>query len=108
MSRHVGTSDILAGQDLTTAVTAIYWRSPRAISGRHHKSIEENGRIHMTSRSWIVGVLALAFSAWSAPAIAQVDRASVTGTVRDASQARDARGDRHPEAHRDQQHRRRW
>ena len=41
----------------------------------------------MTSRSWIVGVLALAFFAWSAPALAQVDRASVTGTVRDASQA---------------------
>ena len=40
----------------------------------------------MTSRSWIVGVLALAFIASSAPAIAQVDRASLTGTVRDASQ----------------------
>ncbi len=40
----------------------------------------------MTTRSWIVGVLALAFIASSAPVIAQVDRASLTGTVRDASQ----------------------
>ena len=41
----------------------------------------------MTTRSWIVGLLALAFIASSSPVIAQVDRASLTGTVRDTSQA---------------------
>lgn len=41
----------------------------------------------MTPRSWIMGALILAFVASSAPVTAQVDRASLTGTVRDASQA---------------------
>ncbi|HVL66163.1 MAG TPA: TonB-dependent receptor [Vicinamibacterales bacterium] len=41
----------------------------------------------MTTRAWIVGVVAAVCLATAAPAGAQVDRASVTGIVRDASQA---------------------
>ena len=41
----------------------------------------------MTTRSWTISVLAAALIAFSTPAIAQVDRASVIGTIRDASQA---------------------
>ncbi|HXG69681.1 MAG TPA: TonB-dependent receptor [Gemmatimonadaceae bacterium] len=40
----------------------------------------------MTTRAWIIGVLASACIASSTPVFAQVDRASLTGTVRDASQ----------------------
>ena len=45
------------------------------------------GEFVKTTRSWISGVLAAALIAISTPAIAQVDRASLTGTIKDTSQA---------------------
>ncbi|MBA2302761.1 MAG: TonB-dependent receptor [Acidobacteria bacterium] len=41
----------------------------------------------MSTRSWMAAALATSFIAVSTPAIAQVDRASLTGTIKDASQA---------------------
>ena len=41
----------------------------------------------MTTRTWMTGVLAAVLMAVSAPTFAQVDRASLTGTIRDSSQA---------------------
>jgi hypothetical protein len=41
----------------------------------------------MTTRSWMIGVVAAAFLASATPVIAQIDRATLTGTVKDASQA---------------------
>ncbi|MEO5898015.1 MAG: TonB-dependent receptor [Vicinamibacterales bacterium] len=41
----------------------------------------------MTARSWITSVVAAGCIAITTPAMAQVDRASLTGTIKDASQA---------------------